>query len=110
MRTAELQGNVAVSPVEIVFTDEDGDIQFDGEWSDRLYIDERMARPSDTARVIARRPVLELPWNLQFELAFNETEFISEDLLKDWFDRGGLSVGLGAYRPMFGRFVLESWE
>lgn len=110
VRTAELQGNVAVSPAEIKFTDGNRSIEFDGSWTDALYIDERMARPSDTARVIARRPVLEPPWQLDFELTLNETEFISEDLLRDWFERGGLSVGIGAYRPMFGRFEVVRWE
>ena len=105
IRGPEIIGNVAVDPIRIKFLDENGEpVLFDGKWSEKIYVDERMARPSDTARVIARRPVLDLPWTLKFELFINQTEFVTTARVRDWFVRGGISVGIGAYRPMFGRF------
>jgi hypothetical protein len=103
-RGPEVVGNVNVEPVRIPFLNDNEPITFDGKWSDKVYIDERMARPSATARVVARRPVIDIPWILEFALTINETEFVTVARIKDWFTRGGISVGIGAYRPMFGRF------
>ena len=96
-------GNVYIDPVNIPFMNDDSPIVF-SKFNEKVYIDERMARPSATARVIARRPVISMPWLLRFDLTINQTEFVTESRIKDWFMRGGISVGIGAYRPMFGRF------
>jgi len=106
-RGPEVIGNVAVDPVNIKFLNDEEPVTFSNEWNEKIYIDERMARPSDTARVIARRPVLDLPWLLKFRLLINPTEFVTVERIKDWFVRGGISVGIGAYRPMFGRFEAD---
>lgn len=103
-RGPEMVGNVAVDPIEIPLLSEGKPVVFEGKFNEQVYLDERMARPSNTARVIARRPVISLPWELEFSLMVNETEFVTVSRLKDWFMRGGISVGIGAYRPMFGRF------
>lgn len=106
-RGPEIVGNVGVDPINIPFLNDAKPITFNGKFNERVYLDERMARPSDTARVIARRPVIDIPWRLDFELLINQTEFVTIARIKDWFTRGGISVGLGAYRPMFGRFEVE---
>ena len=103
-RGPEMVGNVAVSPVNIPFLNDEKTIEFDGKFNEKVYLDESMARPSNTARVIARRPVINLPWILEFELTVNETEFVTVARIKDWFTRGGISVGIGAWRPLYGRF------
>ena len=104
-RSPEIVGNVAVDPVRIPFLNDEEPIVFNGKWNEKIYLDERMARPSPTARVIARRPVIDTPWLLKFSLTVNQTDFVTVERIKDWFTRGGISVGIGAYRPMFGRFV-----
>jgi hypothetical protein len=106
-RGPEITGNVAVDPLLVPFTANGKPVEFSGEWNDQIYLDERMARPSSTARVIAKRPVLDIPWELEFTMFVNETEFVTVDRIKDWFVRGGVSVGIGAYRPMFGRFEVQ---
>lgn len=106
-RGPETVGNVYVSPVSIPFIVRGSPLIFEGDWNEQVYIDERMARPSATARVIARRPVIDLPWSLEFRVDLNTTDFVTADRLKDWFSRGGVSVGIGAYRPMFGRFTTQ---
>jgi len=105
----EIIGSVSVDPISIPFTDGGEPIVFD-DWDDKIYLDERMAMPSTTARVIARRPVMELPWELDFTLHICETEFVTEERMRDWFERGGLMVGLCAYRPLFGRFEVSGWS
>jgi len=58
-------------------------------------------------RDIAYRPVLDIPWLLEFEIAIYQTEFVSEDRILGWFVDGGFQVGIGANRPLFGRFETE---
>lgn len=106
-RSPEIVGNIQVDPVRIPLLNDDHPIAFDGKWSEKIYLDERMARPSATARVIARRPVVDTPWKMEFDLTVNPTEYVTVSRIKDWFVRGGISVGIGAYRPMFGRFEVS---
>ena len=67
-RGPEVVGNVSVDPVRIPFLNDEEPILFDGKFNDKVYMDERMARPSATARVLARRPVIDTPWLLKFKL------------------------------------------
>lgn len=102
---------MVISPMEIPILDEDGQtILFDGEWTDKLRVDERMARPNPTVRVMVQRPVLNNPWRLELQLDINPTDYVSEDLIKQWFEKGGAVVGLCAFRPIFGRFEVVAWE
>lgn len=56
------------------------------------------------------RPVLPTPWELKLELSFLETKELSENTLKNIFDVGGIQLGFGTYRPLFGKFIIKSWE
>ena len=56
------------------------------------------------------RPMLEAPWELRFNLTLLETPELNEVLLKELFEKGGLTIGLGTWRGMFGKFKVESWE
>lgn len=55
------------------------------------------------------RPMLNLPWELKFKLTLLETPELNEVLLKKLFERGGLAIGLGTFRGVFGKFKVESW-
>ena len=108
-RLAEVLASVIVSPVEIPITANWKPIKFTG-WNEKVYVDERAAQASKTARVIARRPVIATPWEVEFEIVLNETKFLDEDRLHRWFVEGGVMVGIGAFRPFFGRFEVTKWE
>jgi len=56
------------------------------------------------------RPMLEQPWELRFKLTLLETPELNEVRLKEIFERGGLAVGLGTFRGVFGKFQVEKWE
>lgn len=56
------------------------------------------------------RPVLELPWELNFNLELFENKDLSEVILKRLFDEGGISIGIGTYRGVFGKFVVTRWD
>jgi len=56
------------------------------------------------------RPMIELPWELSFVLTLLETPELNEVLLKKLFEKGGIAIGLGTFRGVFGKFCVESWE
>lgn len=97
-------GNVYIDPMEIPLLADGKAVEFTGKWDDKIYLDERMCWPNKAVRMMVRRPVVSLPWSLNFTMTINETEFVTVNRMKDWFVRGGISVGVGAYRPLFGRF------
>lgn len=56
------------------------------------------------------RPVLPLPWELEFQLTLYANPILQEQQLLNVFERGGYEVGFGAGRPMFGKFQVVHWE
>lgn len=56
------------------------------------------------------RPMIETPWELRFELSLLETPELNEVLLKRIFEKGGIAVGLGTFRGVFGKFKVTQWE
>lgn len=56
------------------------------------------------------RPMLDLPWELSFDLELTETPELNETLLKKLFEKGGLAIGLGTFRGVFGKFKLTQWD
>ena len=107
-KKAEVLASVAIRETDIPFLDENGPIQFHG-FNSKVYVDERAAQASKTARIIARRPVVAQPWALEFGLFINESDYVTATRMKDWFTQGGVAVGLGAFRPFFGKFEVSSW-
>jgi hypothetical protein len=55
------------------------------------------------------RPCLPAPWELAFDITLTNNDIVTEEVLRDIFERGGLRVGIGTYRPVFGKFVVDSW-
>lgn len=49
-------------------------------------------------------------WSLDFELQLLQDERISSEILKDILDYAGLYVGIGAWRPKFGRFKVVKFN
>ena len=59
------------------------------------------------------RPVVALPWWLQFHLTIIKGDMnrtIDSDKLYNWFNSGGVLIALGTHRPKFGRFMVSEWE
>lgn len=50
------------------------------------------------------RPILRPPWELQFSLELYPGTPMTLPILKTLFEDGGRRVGLGTFRPFFGRF------
>ena len=55
------------------------------------------------------RIVLPLPWALRFELTMYPQKEIKEQEIFNLFDEGGMAIGLGTFRGVFGKFAIEEW-
>jgi hypothetical protein len=56
------------------------------------------------------RPVIELPWEISFDLIYNKNALISLIEINNLFTNGGQTIGLGTYRGVFGKFEVLKWS
>ena len=102
---------VDIDPIEIPFLRDGVQLTLDN--SDYV-VDRRVARVKKTGGLIVPnekvRPVLNTPWELNFNVTLFENPDLNEMTLKRIFDEGGISVGLGTFRGVFGKFKVTKWE
>ena len=77
---------------------------------DKLYADPRFTLRKGVAvqksRIIRVRPMFPTGWSISFNLEFDDTIINEKSIVKAMQDAGAL-VGLGDWRPKFGRFVVS---
>jgi hypothetical protein len=77
---------------------------------DKLYADPRYTLRKGVAvqksRIIRIRPMIPTGWSMTFDIEFDEGIVNPKNLIKAMTDAGSL-VGLGDWRPKFGRFLVE---
>lgn len=56
------------------------------------------------------RPVLPLPWSLQFHLTLTPNAEIKEQEIYNLIVEGGRAIGIGTYRGFYGKFVVAAWD
>lgn len=56
------------------------------------------------------RPAMKAGWKATIQLMCNIPEYIDPLLLRQVLDDAGRLVGVGDFRPTFGRFTIASWE
>jgi len=110
------QSHVAISPQFIPFKNDKGkDIVFT-DFNDGLFYVATIAPTTKLpgGGIIKQeakpRPVLRLPWYLEFQINLVENNLINENKLHNWFESGGILIGLGTYRPTYGRFLVNKWK
>lgn len=115
--------NACLSFVSIEATDGGQDIAFlrddqpieVGSFGDSLdatsgiYLHRSVARLEKGIPNPKERPVLPLPWALEFDLTIYPNREIKEAEIKNLFEEGGLAIGLGTFRGVFGKFVVDAW-
>ena len=86
--------------------------KFTGEKDEKsgLYLDRRVARLDKGIPNPKERPVLPLPWSLSFRLTIFPNKEIKEQEIKNLFTEGGIAIGLGTFRGVFGKFMVEQWD
>lgn len=75
-----------------------------------LYLDRRVARLDKGIPNPKERPVLPTPWELQFQISILPNKEIKEQEIMNLFIEGGLAVGLGTFRGVFGKFEVTEWD
>ena len=108
------QGHVFIDPQAIPFTGDKGKpvIWKDFKGKFRILME---AGVTGTGKNVVKqeakpRPVLILPWNLKFQITLLENTHIDSTKLYNWFVMGGIRIGLGNYRPRYGRFEVVEWK
>ena len=87
-----------------------------GTFTDRLdeqsgiYLHRAVARLDKGIPNPKERPVLPLPWALDFDLTIYPNREIKEQEIKNLLAEGGMAIGLGTFRGVFGKFEITRWE
>lgn len=112
---------VMIGPEMIPFTRDDEPIEFgkfdskkpDGSLLDSksgVYVRHDVARLEKGIPNPQVRPVLPLPWELEFELTLWPNKEIQEQQLMNVFTDGLIAIGLGTWRGRYGKCEIVSWE
>lgn len=99
---------VGIEPFEIPICDDEGPIHYRG-WNGQISEHKAVARVKGGIPNPKTRPVLALPWQITFELTYIENRYCSLENLRQAFDWGG-TLGLGTFRPYFGKYELAMWD
>lgn len=87
-----------------------------GTFTDRLDVESGLFLHRAVARLDKgipnpkERPVLPLPWELNFEMTIYPNKEIKEQEIKNLLAEGGMAIGLGTFRGVFGKFEITRWE
>lgn len=86
--------------------------KFDGDEDELsgVYIHRSVARLDKGIPNPKVRPVLPLPWSLQFALTILPNSEVQEQQILNLFDAGGVAIGLGTFRGVFGKFRVQTWD
>jgi len=100
-----------IEPFEIIFTADGKDIIFDG-FDSKIYVHQSVARVKKGSLSIPSpksRPVIAPPWELSFEIVMEESKDLTFETMRNLFNHSG-NIGLGTFRPFFGRFKVDKFE
>jgi hypothetical protein len=75
-----------------------------------LYLARHVARLEKGIPNPKERPVLPLPWSIEFKLTIRPNTEIKEAEIMNLFVDGGTAIGLGTFRGHFGKFNVERWQ
>lgn len=56
------------------------------------------------------RPMVALPWSLNFKLLVIENDEFPMNLLESLVRKGGIAIGLGTFRGTYGKFDVVKWQ
>lgn len=87
-----------------------GDFIDDRDQTSGIYLHRAVARLDKGIPNPKERPVLPLPWELEFNLTIYPNKEIKEQEIKNLLTEAGMAIGLGTFRGVFGKFVLSSWD
>ncbi len=56
------------------------------------------------------RPVIPLPWSIEFDFTLFPNKEIKEQEIVNLISEAGMAIGLGTFRGVFGKYMVEKWE
>jgi hypothetical protein len=106
---------ITIQPQQIPFLRGGAPIKFgkfDGDVDplSECYIHRSVARLKDGIPNPKVRPVLPLPWGLEIDMTILPNVEIQEQQVMNLFEQGGIAIGLGTFRGVFGKFRVTAWE
>ena len=76
----------------------------------KMYLDRRVARLDKGIPNPKERPVLPTPWSIKFKLSILPNREVKEQEIYNLFDEGGIAIGFGTFRGVYGKFRITAWE
>ena len=106
---------VSIGPTQIPLMREGKPIEFgrldhDRDATSGVYIHRSVARLDKGIPNPKVRPVLPTPWELHFTLTLYPNKEIQEQQILNLFEAGGMALGLGTFRGVYGKFRVKCWE
>jgi hypothetical protein len=72
----------------------------------RIQIVNHVARLKDGVPNPKERPLIPKPWHIRLKFELSQNEHVSIENFKKMLEQGGI-LGLGTFRPIFGRYTVE---
>lgn len=101
------KGNVFVSP-DAIYHNVKVPESLDADADKPLYLDVRPV-VIQRARVVRVRPTFGIGWKLEFEISVLDDQ-IPSNVVNEVLTLAGRTVGVGDFRPRFGRFMVTKFE
>lgn len=98
----------SIDPFDIPIMNDEGHIKFTG-FNGMIYEHRSVARVKGGIPNPKQRPALSLPWRVEFVMSYQENKQCSLENLRQALTMGG-TLGLGTFRPFFGRYELTRFE
>lgn len=100
----------SIEPFDIpIVGADDKPIIWSGKFDERIYVHQSVARVKGGIPNPKTRPTLALPWAVEFEVRYIDNKYCTLENLRQAFAMGG-TLGLGTFRPFFGRYELSRFE
>lgn len=109
---ASLLSCISIDPLDIPFLRDGKPIKVGPFINDKdgvsgMHVERHVARLPKGIPNPKVRPVLPLKWSLEFELSIYPAENLNEALIERIFTQGGIQIGLGTYRGVYGKFAFK---
>jgi hypothetical protein len=75
-----------------------------------VYVHRAVARLDKGIPNPKERPTIPCPWEISFDFRMYPNREIKEQEILNLFEEGGRALGLGTFRGVFGKFVVEAWS
>jgi hypothetical protein len=96
-----------IQPFDIPILKSGQPVIFSG-FNDQIMLHNSVARVKGGIPNPKTRPMLNLPWDLKFVMQYQDNKYCMQENLRQALSMGG-TLGLGTFRPYFGRYELTAF-